>query len=475
MILYSEIYEALPYFKPNLCGHWLSMKSQFKILFIILGMIFVVGGVYAKINISSQEKKQTIDSTKVTSANIHVDDIVIKDLTNAQVHNSPISDDEHKRLVSKLSDDAEKEISSWMNRQVFFGITAIFLAVLGGIWAFFSTTIEKRIDNHIKSFDDKKEKAIEATAEVKYEIKLAQETLKELRKKEIEINKEIEDFQNEIETKEKELFKLDTKLNDNIESLSYDLSSQIKDETSRLEKKINVFEILIDKIDKIESIKNEIIDELLIDLESKNIEKRERAAELLTQFKIESNKITDNFVKILKAKPDIAFGSLLLNGLGELDGDKESLKNYLIELSNDLSNPNILAIIGALGSFNDSKGIESDVINRLISILQSDLDNQDFSSDITASKIKGAIALALSRYTDKSSNAVEDLVKLLKDEEYETRKNAAIALGDIGSKAKSAIPSLKRLEDDEYIEVKKAALEAIEKINHVLLSFQATY
>ena len=453
------------------------MKIQFKVLFIVLGIMFSVGFVHAKNNTSPQENKQTIASTKVTSTNIHVDDIVIKNLTDAQTHNLSISEDEHKRLVDKLSYDAEKEITNWITWKIFLGIIPLFLAIVAAIWSFISREIEKRIEKQIEKqiekLEKQREKAIEVTIRANVEIEKTQKALEELQKIEDDLDKNIKDFEKkfseEIKNKEKEIIEISNQANiikNNLDSINSELESKVTDEIDLVRQKIKVIRLLIDKIDKDDFYKNEVIDDLISNLKSDDTEKKYESVELLSQFK--SKKIADIFVEILKTKPDITFGSLLFNGLGEVDGDKENLKNYLVELTNDLSNPNILAIIGALGSFNDSEEIiESEVIKQLISILQSNLDDQDFPSDITASKIKSTIAIALSRYTDKSSNAIEDLVKLLKDSEYETRKNAATTLGAIGSKAKSAIPSLKRLENDEYIEVQKAALDAIENINHV--------
>lgn len=449
------------------------MKIQFKVLFIVLGIMFSVGFVHAKNHTSPQENKQTTNSAKVSSTNVHVDDIVIKNLTDAQTHNLSISDDEHKRLVDKLSYDAEKEITNWITWKIFLGIIPLFLAIVAAIWSFISREIEKRIEKQIEKLEKQREKAIEVTIRANVEIEKTQKALEELQKIEDDLDKNIKDFEKkfseEIKNKEKEIIEISNQANiikNNLDSINSELESKVTDEIDLVRQKIKVIRLLIDKIDKDDFYKNEVIDDLISNLKSDDTEKKYESVELLSQFK--SKKIADIFVEILKTKPDITFGSLLFNGLGEVDGDKENLKNYLVELTNDLSNPNILAIIGALGSFNDSEEIiESEVIKQLISILQSDLDDQNFPSDITASKIKNTIAIALSRYTDKSSNAIEDLDKLLKDSEPETRKNAAIALGAIGSKAKSAIPSLKRLENDEYMEVQKAALEAIENINHV--------
>lgn len=105
-------------------------------------------------------------------------------------------------------------------------------------------------------------------------------------------------------------------------------------------------------------------------------------------------------------------------------------------------------------------------IDKLISILDIDLDNKVFSheSEITASDLRGAIALALSNYEDKASCAIEYLLELSKDQEPETRKNVAIALGKIGVKSKEVMQILEMLKNDDFIEVKDAAENAVQVI-----------
>jgi HEAT repeat protein len=149
--------------------------------------------------------------------------------------------------------------------------------------------------------------------------------------------------------------------------------------------------------------------------------------------------------------------------------------NYLIRELGDLGNPNILAIIGALGKISENgktnlkdQELES-IIEKLLSLLNDDLESKSFSDDsVTASGIRGAIALALSNFGDRAESAVNDLVKLLSDNDQETRKNAAISLGVIGNKAKNAIRALRKLASDEYAEVREAASEALEKIQESL-------
>jgi HEAT repeat protein len=359
--------------------------------------------------------------------------------------------------------------------QMLFGVTAIFLAVLGGIWAFFSSAIEKRIQTHVDSLDKKREETSNATNEAIREIKRAQETLDELQDTEKELNKKLKDFRCEIdeETKRYDLFKT------NLDSTTLKFEERITDETSVLEQKINLLKLIINASDKKGKIRGQIVDKLILDLNNNDEKIKFNAVELLPQFEIKSSEITKAFIEILKNVPDTAFGSLLLNGLGEQGGSGETL-DYLLEAVDDLSNPNILAIIGALGEIGKSgessatkiKDTELDsIIKKLLSILNDDLDTKEFSDNTisaseAASKVRGAIALALSCYGDKARKAavIKCLITLLMDQEPETRKNAAIALGTIGARDKDVIRALEKLKIDEYIEVSEAASEAIEKI-----------
>ncbi|MGB4499036.1 MAG: hypothetical protein WBI40_10070, partial [Methylococcaceae bacterium] len=326
------------------------MMKNFKLFFVsILFSTFFIFGNNANAN---------------ASANIHVDGFIIKELNNSN-KNLSISEDEHKRLVDKLSYDAEKEISNWVTWKIFLGIIPLFLIIVGFIWSSISREIEKRIDKHIDKLEKQREKAIEVTIKATLEIEKTQKALEELQKLENELDKKLKDFQKifseEIKNKEDEIIELGNKadsVKNNLDSITDDLESKVTDEIDLVRREIKVIRFLIDKIDKDQVAKSQIIEELILDLKDDDTEKKYVAVELLPQFKTESNRISDIFVEMLKTTSDIAFGSLLLNGLGELDGNKESLKNYLIELAGDLSNPNILAIIGALSSFNDNKEIE---------------------------------------------------------------------------------------------------------------------
>ncbi len=451
-----------------------------------------MGFAQAKNITSAEESKSAHHIEKTSTSNIY-DEIVIK---NFPIPNNQSNEDDYDKLVSMLSYDAEKKISDWITSKLFLGVVAIFILLAGAAWVSIKTIIKesvensvkelvkteidrsnKFIDNTISSFDKKREQAIEIIEKVKFEIELAQETLKEFRKNEIEINEKLQffqndinkakealaNFENDIEKKEDEISKIDLKLGEKY----IDLELSSTDEIFRLEQKINALDRIINKMDKNGNAKNEIVDELIQDLKSAVKETKYNAVDLLSQFELDPSKrteITNVFIEILKNKPDTTFGSLLLSGLGELGGNHETL-SYLLELVQDVSNPCILAIIGSLGELSETgiEGPESEsVVNQLLLILRNDLDSKPFDLDITASKIRGAIALAFSCYGKKAAIAENDVKKLSEDTESETRKNAAIALGKIGSK--SAISVLQKLENDEYIEVRDAASKAIEEI-----------
>lgn len=458
------------------------MNYRPKILLIfalLLGLMFygAIGYTQAKTALSTEQSKSATYAEKTSSSNIHIDDIVIKNSTAAQSGNSVISEENQKILTLKLSNDAKKEFLSWIDNQVWisktFGFT-VFIAVIGFIWAFLSRTVETAVEKQVSRLENKRDETIKATIAANHEIERTKKALEELQDIENDINKKLKDFQNkiseEIKNKEEELVVLRTKadsINDNLDSITQDLGSKATDEIFRLEQKINALELIINKIDKDGVAKEIVVNELIAGLNGDDTKIKYSAAELLPQFKLGSSKVTDAFVEILKKKPDITLGSLLLSGLGKLSGDGKTLA-YLLELVADInSNPNILAIIGALGELGEAeiKNTEAEsIVDQLLLILQNDLDNKEFALDITASRVKGAISLALSYYGGKAEKAVKELIKLLADQDQETRKNAAIALGKIGVKAKDAIPELQKLKDDEYTEVRGAALDAIEEI-----------
>ena len=419
---------------------------------------------------STRQSKSATNTKKISSNNIHFDEIVIKSFPGAQSGNSPISDEEHNRLVSKISNNVENEVSDWIHNQTIFGIT-ILLAGIAGLWAFISRSVEVGIAKHVDKLDKKRDEASDATTKVKHEIELAQETLKEFRKKENEINKKIDDFQNEIINKEKEIIGLAEtaeSIKDNLSSITQDFELKTTDEIFRLEKKIKALKLIVNKVDKDRQAESQIIDELILKLNSANEEDKYTATELLSKFDFESEKIVDAFVEILKNNQNKTFELLLLIGLSELRGESNKILAYLIEAVDNLSNPNILAIIGALGNLGDlckTKELEA-IVDKLLSILNDDLDHNEFAIEITASRIRGAIALALScsGFEMVAEKAVPLLIKLLIDEDQGVRINAAIALGVIGKKAKEAIPALRKLENDDYAEVRGAASESIKKI-----------
>ena len=260
---------------------------------------------------------------KTNSSNIHIDDIAIKISPDVQSGNSPISEDDHKRIVSKLSDNVEKEVSDWIHNQTIFGI-AILLAGFAGLWAFISRSVEVGIAKHVDKLDKKRDEASDATTKVKHEIELAQETLKDFRKKENEINKKIDDFQNEIITKEKEIIRLGEtaeSIKDNLSSITQDVELKTTDEIFRLEKKIKALKLIVNKVDKDRQAESQVIDELILKLNSDNEEVKYTATELLPKFDFESEKIVDAFVEILKNNQNKTFELLLLIGLSELRGE----------------------------------------------------------------------------------------------------------------------------------------------------------
>ena len=469
------------------------MNYRPKILFIftlLLGLIFYGAMSFAQTQdaTATVQSKSVANAGKTSSSNIHIDDIAIKISPDSQSVNSAISDEEHKMLALKLSNDAQEDFISWCKRQglfiALFGLVLI-IAVLKLIWNSIDNAIEKSvkelvkeemarsnrlIDSAVSRLVDKQTEivvatntTIEATTNANTEIERTKIALNELQEIEKELNKKLKDFRCEIdkEVENTALIKID------LDSAKLELEERSTGEASELEKKIKYLKLIINKIDKDGVAKNQVVDELLIDLKSNDKETKYSAAELLPLFEIESNKITDVFISILKNTVDETFGSILLSGLGKLRCD-DNILEYLLDLLDDLNNiytPFIIGTLGELGEIGKNKITDTalkSIIDKLLLILNSDLDNKDFASDITASKLRGDIALTLSCYGKKAANAENDVINLLEDKESETRKNAVIALEKIGSK--NVITALKKLINDESIVVSDAAKKAIEEL-----------
>lgn len=446
----------------------MNYQPKISLIFSLLLVLMFYGEIsfsQTKNVIPTEQSKPVANAGKISSSNIHIDDIAIKVSSDTQSGNSPISDEDHKRLVSKLSDDAKEEVISWIKRQWWltdiFGIAVIITMILS-IFATIKISVHMVVDKHVT-------KLIEATKDANQEIKLAQETLKDFRKKRDELNEKLEDFHNKVDEEIEKYKKIKDQLDSNLKTSEERTTDEINELRDELKNKIKYLQLIINEIDKDNVVKNNVVDKLITDLQSEDKETKYSAAELLSQFEIESNNIVDAFIKALKNTQDKKFSSILISELGKLKCDNESL-NYLLELLNNLNDTNILLIIGTLGELGEigknkitDIALES-VINKLLLILNVDIDNTEFASDITASQVRIAIALAFSFYGDKAAKAVKPLISLLLDKDQEVRKNSANALGAIGQKAKDAIPALRKLENDEYAEVRVAASEAIEKI-----------
>ncbi|MFA5923488.1 MAG: HEAT repeat domain-containing protein [Methylococcaceae bacterium] len=494
------------------------MNYRPKILLIfalLLGLIFYGAVGYTKVNtpLSKEHSKSATNTEKTSSSNIHFDEIVIKGFPGAQSGNSAISDEKQKELTLKISNDAQEDFMSWCKRQgliiAILGVVAFF-AVIGFIWFSIDRTIEKSveklvkeeiarsnrlIDNAVSRLVDKQaeivvvtDKTIEATTNANDEIDKAKKILGKLQDTGNELENKQSEFQikinEEIKNKEKEIVELGSKtesIKDEQKAFNDELKSKTENEIPQLEQKINALERVISILDKDGKAKDQVVTELITYLESKSLETRNEVAEFLPRFEPESSKINTAFLDILNNKnPDRKFRPILLSGLGKLRNDGNTLA-YLIKLVENMNDSDMLAIIGALGEIGETGDISEigkisktkitdteleSIIDKLLSILNDDLDSKAFSkeSEITASDIRGAISLALSYYGKKAARAVNDLINLLADKKPETCINACIALGRIG--VQDAIPALQKLIDDEdtWEEVKKAASESIEKI-----------
>ncbi len=439
---------------------------------LLLGVsVFIVNNcAQARDSTLEENKKSLTPLDKTNLTNFHVDEIVIKNIPLEQSGNIIISEKDRKDIVSTISHEATEKVINWF----FYGTMALFVVIGTAVWSSISriieTRIQKYVDKHIDSMDKERIESIKSTTKIieqaKIEIERTEVLLKDLQKKETDIKDKLSSFKDEIDDIEKTI----NDINKNVGDIKDESSSEI----SILEKKIKALSLVVDYIDLNKEAANLAVDKLIQDLANSNDNKRYDAAELLPYFKLGTGKITDAFIYILDDSPDTTLESLLLSGLSEQAGDSKVMDYLLKELDN-LYNPNILAIIGALGKISEKnktklKSEELDlIIQKLLLVLNDDLSNKLYSDEIiTESAVKGAIALALSNFGEKAESSVSDLVKLLSDEDQETRKNAAIALGVIGGKAKNAISSLRRLKDDGFSEVREAASDAIENIKESL-------
>ncbi|TRW92707.1 HEAT repeat domain-containing protein [Candidatus Methylobacter oryzae] len=474
----------------------------FKFYLLFGGILFSATNFAQESDTPLQEKKESVTRVEKTSSNnIHVDEIVIKNSPSSQPGSHGISDSDYQMLITKLSFDVEKEISSWITWKLFLGIIPIFIILVGAFWAFISRTIEntvkekvnEKIEPHVdrlkdssKSLDDQRKELIGETVKASTEIKNTRETFEKLKNTGEELENKQKQFQSkikeEIENKEKEIAELNQKtldIKNEQKSFNEELKSKTDNEIPLLELKADALKRVINIIDKDGNAKDQVVSKFIELLESDDSDVRDKVAEILPWFKPESSEINKAFLDILKNKnPDKTFRPILLSGLGKLRDDGKT-STYLLTLLDNMNDRDILAVIGALGEIGETSEIgeinitkipeeeKELIIEKLILVLNDDLDNKEFSKEanINASDVKGAIALALSYYRKKAVSSVRDLIKLLEDQKPETRINAVIALGRIGDK--SAIQALEKLKNNEdtWDELKEEALKAIEEIS----------
>lgn len=335
------------------------MHHRLAVLLNIYLLLWVVlFGVATSVQASDsapEERKESITRVEKTSSNnIHVDEIVFKNIPSAQSGNTTITDDDRNKLVATISHEAKEKTLDWL----FYGVIALFMVIGTAIWAFISRIIENKIqklvDPHIVSLDKQKIDLVTSAAKIategNVEIEKTKVALEDLQKKESQIKQQLNDFDNEIGLTEKNVS--DLKLN--LISINEEFESKSTDEIFRLEQKIRALYQIIDNLDANKSASESAVDKLIIDLGGSNKELKYNAAELLPYFKLGTDKIADAFITILSDNPDFTLESLLLSGLSELKGNS-NVMNYLVRELGDLGNPNILAIIGALGKISVSE------------------------------------------------------------------------------------------------------------------------
>lgn len=322
--------------------------------------------------------------------------------------------------------------------------------------------VAHQITREREKLEAEKDKTIKATMEANYQSAQTQEQLKELLILEQKIKSQLGDYQTQLGTLHNEIYLAKA----NLKATTEDFDAEMEDTFEEINNEIYTQNLVLRSLDINGEARKLVFDSLIKDLKSNDLEKQKRAAEILPQFKEEVVAIGSAFIEVLEKEKYSPLGALILNGLGELGRDGDVL-TYLLDLTKDTSNPNILAVIGALGSIGEfaaigTGGVEA-VVEQLLSILEG-IDDSRLALGVKVTEVKSAIALALSCYGPAASHAIASLIATLTDSEWNVRNASAIALGNMGENASIAIPALEQLKNDKYLEVSSAAAEAINKI-----------
>ncbi|HRB20784.1 MAG TPA: HEAT repeat domain-containing protein [Nitrosomonas sp.] len=438
------------------------ITHMFKHLAVMLiAIIFNMNLVFGEITNSPLSDPNK--SASVTARNLHIDNITIQAAMDLKEFS--LSDEDRKRLIYEISRDSKKEVIDWHKDQYLW----LGIAFLLGGGAFIRYTVTSVVKNQVSRMDEVRDKAIESTRLATVEVDESRKVLDEFKDLKRTIKEEISSnskLLKELQDKAKELDKTMYGVYD-------DLRDDFRGDKEYLITRLKAHDKWLKAIDISAAAANIVTDTLIDDLKGNDIDAKIEAVELLPYFAHDKEKIVGVLKEILENESQNQFGVIILSKLGEFDAD-DQVFDILTKYCNDLTKPNVAAVIGALGKLQENrkddpefiKKIVSKLINLLESLINKGQSKNENKDEIA--NIKNAIALALSYSGELGVEAVPLLIQLVEDSsENEYRMSAAIALGNIGEKAVHSIPALTQLSDDPRLEVTSAAQDAIDKIRKV--------
>lgn len=432
--------------------------SKFKYFASILLLItlFYGSAVFAKPSAQSQIAKE-----KATSNQIHVDEIIIKQMSDANGQASKLSESDRKLLAN---DSVGIIIDYFIDKHKVISIISA-LGILGFIATIASILIRsfvnEKTEKAIEKLDAKRFDAVKAIAEVEEQIKNSKATLNKLNELNDSIKDALEGYKGELDSVKSKL----EKLGEEYQSISDDLESSHRDFISVSETRLDVLTEMIDRLDFNHKSSKAMLDKLLSDFNNGDVKAKKRAIEMMPYLKKHSKEATQKLILKLEEEPDTPLGRDILSALSEIGICQEFIPD-LIKLADDMSSPNITAIIGVLGKVKekDKETVSTDVFSKFLSILN-DSSEKALTPPLTPNDITRAIAIGFFNYAKYANTSViEKLIEMSEIEDWETKMNVAIALGEIGPRAIKARPALTRLKEDESPKVAKEAADALTKI-----------
>lgn len=436
------------------------MTHIFRCLFALLIPIFFdISLVFGKI--ADLPQSEPVKNERNTARDFHIDNINIQASVGLKEFN--LNDEDRKRLIYEISQDSKKEVIDWHRYQYLWLVIAF---LLGGV-AFIKYAVHSVIKTYLSKMDNVRDEAIVSARLATIETEQSRKKLNELKDFEIVIRDKISSNIKLL----KELQNKSEKLDKTMNGVYDDLRNDFRGDKEYLITRLKAHNKWLEAIDKENIAASEVADSLIIDLEGDKNDAKIEAVELLPYFAHDKQKIIQVLKKILENESQSQFGVIILSKLGEFDAD-DQVFDILTLYCDDLTKPNVAAVIGALGKLQENRKNDSVFINKIISkliTLHESLIHIEKSRNVNEEEIaniKNAIALALSYSGKHGEKAIPLLTQLLEDSsENEYRMSAAIALGNIGEKAVVSIPTLTKLLDDSRPEVSSAAEDAIDKIN----------